>query len=95
MLTIQVSRNQWNPGIAELDGTSKHKYISRSKCVALSLASSGVIQDSIFLPLASLAKEQFDMQTTWILMRRRVTRRLTQSQAVLHSDNIFTNIELR
>ena len=33
------------------------------------------------------------MQTAWIRMRRRVTRRLTQIQAVWHSDNIFTNFE--
>ena len=30
------------------------------------------------------------MQTAWIWMRRQVTRRLTQIQAVWHSDNIFT-----
>ena len=30
------------------------------------------------------------MQTAWIWMRPRVTRRLIQIQAVLHSDNIFT-----
>ena len=33
------------------------------------------------------------MQTAWILVRRRVTRRLTQIQAVWHSDINFTNFE--
>ena len=33
------------------------------------------------------------MQTAWIWMRRRVTRRLTQIRAVWHWDNIFTNFE--
>ena len=31
------------------------------------------------------------MHTAWIRMRRRVTRRLIQIQAVWHSDNSFTN----
>ena len=33
------------------------------------------------------------MQTAWIQMRRRVTRRLIRIQAVWHSDNIVTNFE--
>ena len=33
------------------------------------------------------------LQTTWIRMRRRVTRRLIQNQAVWHTYNILTNFE--
>ena len=45
------------------------------------------------LTLAHQTQLYFHMQTAWIRMRRLVTRRLTWTQAVWHSDNIFTNFE--
>ena len=40
------------------------------------------IEQLFFLPLARQAQLLFHMRTAWIWMRRRVTRRLTQIQAV-------------
>jgi len=48
--------------------------------------------DQTGLPLARHSQLYFQLQRAWIRMRRR-TRRLNQSQALWHSDNIFNKIE--
>ena len=48
---------------------------------------------AIDYPLARHSLVKWHMQTAWIRMRGRATRRLIRIQAVLHADNIFTNFE--
>ena len=47
----------------------------------------------LFLALARQSEPKCYIQTAWIRVRRRATRRLTKIQAVWQSEKIFTNFE--
>jgi len=49
--------------------------------------------DLMHLPLARQSQPRCHMQTYWIRIWRRVSRRIIRIQAVCHSDKMFTIFE--